>query len=241
MNYKFSILISLFSIIIVSCNAIKPETHQQLIAENNILKDSLVFYKQQFADTPKAVFELEKMNVVYRGIKNQMKIVVPNSIRFSAIAPGLKNMGNGHFDLRPQFRKEVTIRVVAQMKNGKVQEFQKVFQIHEIGSGAIAINDIKFEDKVIELTKAKIQESYFSLYVKNYLPYKLNKIDSFSVLFPRKENVAVKGNTFSKEANKALSQMQTGDTIHIVNVKTLRYFGVRVCKISPLSIKIIEK
>ncbi|EDP98331.1 hypothetical protein KAOT1_13977 [Kordia algicida OT-1] len=238
MKYELLFFSVLFSILLMSCTSEEHTSYQKLKAENQSLRDSLAMFQQLSTMKSEAIVELERMNIVYRGVENHVKIAVPNALNFSVMAPGLKLKENGHYVLRPTTGNEVTFHIVAEMRNGEQLKFEKVFRIHEIGSGRIAVNDIKYKDDLIRLTKNDIKKSYFSLYIGNYLPYKLQKVIGFTVLFPKRKNVIVNGNSFSEKAQKTLDEMSIGDTIYISSVKGYVSSNARICKITPLGIEI---
>ncbi|WP_046757798.1 GldM family protein [Kordia jejudonensis] len=131
MKYTFNLLI-IFLTVFVSCTESQHNNCVKLQEENAMLKDSLATL-QQFSNTqPEAIVELKKMNIVYRGVDNPLKIVVPNAKNVAVMAPGLLNKGNGNFNLKPQSGNEVTLKIVAQMHSGKQLTFEKVLRIEDV-------------------------------------------------------------------------------------------------------------
>lgn len=126
---------SLFlAILLMSCNSEVTSSCQELATENRMLKDSLAKNQQFSTMKSEAIVELGNMNIVYRGVDNPIKIAVPNAIKFSVMAPGLKIGENGDFVLRPTTGEEVTFQIVANMRNGEQLRFEKVFRIEDVGS-----------------------------------------------------------------------------------------------------------
>lgn len=241
MKYFLGFLLIFILILFVSCDTTKNNAYEKLASENQMLRDSLAFYTEQTPNKLEAIVELSNMNIVYRGVNNPIKILVPHAKRISVMAPGLRYTGNGIFNLRPTTGKEVTFQIVAEMYSGKQLRFEKVFQIQDIRGGRAFFDDELFQELPLLLSKEEILESHVSFDIENYVPVKRQKVKSFTVLFPKNHKIPVEGSQFSEEAKRALSTVQVGDTIHIVNIQAPHTKGLRLCKIPPLSIEVIEE
>lgn len=84
-----------------------------------------------------SVISAEKLNVIYRGVPNPIKIAVPGAKSFSVSAEGYKfekidSLGN--YKLYPGAGKEAKILIEAQMEDGSVLREEKVFRIYGLSA-----------------------------------------------------------------------------------------------------------
>ena len=90
-----------------------------------------------------SVVSAEKVNIVYRGINNPIKIAVPGAKSFTAMAPGLQKIDdNGNYILNTGEGKEVIVSIDAVMQDDTVKHEEKVFRIFGLSRPAARINDI---------------------------------------------------------------------------------------------------
>ena len=233
MRHRFPISIMLLFTVFMSC-----DSHQKLSKENRVLKDSPAVFQEFSEIKSEAIVELKKMNVVYRGIDNALKIAVPNALNISVMAPGLINKGNGNFVLRPQKGKEVILQIVAQMRSGKTIKFEKVFRIEDIGDPIGVIKNKSFAYTTIKLTKKEFIKSVFSFDIYNFLHFRNLKVSEFDILFPNNKIIKVSGNTLNNEAIKQIEELEIGSKIHIHNIKGYGYSG-SLKKIRSIYIEIV--
>ena len=108
-----------------------------------------------------SVVSAERLNVVYRGIDNPIKIAVPGAESFIASAPGLKKgTGEGNYILNPGSGNEVTITIVGKMTEGKLLTEKKVFRIKGLPAPAGIINNmLPNDDQPIRMTKDELIKS----------------------------------------------------------------------------------
>ncbi|WP_420571596.1 hypothetical protein [Kordia sp.] len=243
MKNLFFIFIIFLSVILMSYHSKEQMSCEELKAENRILRDSIASLQKFSSNKPEAIVEIENMNVVYRDANNPVKIAVPNSLRFSVMAPGLKYVGKNRYELHPTTGKEVTFRIMADMRNGETLKFEKVFRIEDIGRPRTFFDDQLFQDTPMELSKSEIAKGRFSMDIENYTPYKRQEATEFKSVFLGKNRFTIQGSKFSKEAIQELDNMSIGDTIIVYSIRVPypSYLdGLRNCKSSNSMIKIVK-
>lgn len=91
-----------------------------------------------------SVVSAEKLNVVYRGVPNPIKIAVPGAKSFIATADGYNTIEKkddfGNYILKVGGGNEVKIHIEAQMEDGSVLREEKVFRIYGLAAPSATIN-----------------------------------------------------------------------------------------------------
>jgi hypothetical protein len=89
-----------------------------------------------------SVISAERLNVVYRGIDNPIKIAVPGAVSFEVSAPGIKKgSGQGNYILNPGQGNEVNVIIIAIMSDGKLLNELKTFRIKGLPAPTGVLND----------------------------------------------------------------------------------------------------
>jgi len=172
-----------------------------------------------------SVVSAERLNVIYRGIDNPIKIAVPGAKSFTASAPGLKKgTGQGNYILNPGLGNEVTITIVGKMPDGKLLTEKKVFRIKGLPAPTGVLND-DLKGSYL-MTKEMLMGSQVNIIFENMLLYECNAdfgVKQFDVVFPLKhrkqKTFVVEGNKMNKEVNALLKEVEPGSFVVITNIK----------------------
>lgn len=187
-----------------------------------------------------AVVSADKMNVVYRGVKNPITISIPgvSDNNVSATAKGLKRVKGTKYMLSPGKGKEVIIRVTGKTSDGtKITSPPVKFRIKDIPPPAASIRK-KFGS--IKLPKSSLAKSSVTAELIDFdFDLKL-KVSSFKIKIPGQSTVIVKGTRLDARAQKALQKARRGDVISIFDIKAaiVGNSTYRLKKVLPLSVEI---
>ncbi len=198
--------------------------------------------KSTYAVVPKpnsATISADKMNVVYRGVVNPMTIsfagVSDNNV--SASAPGLKRIGNGKYEMRPQSGKEVTINVTGTLPDGTKVSDKAMFRIKNIpkptGTFSGQQDNVKLPRNNVEIGKvgAILNDFDFELPIQ---------VISFKIKVPGQPSVKVNGSRLSPQAKSALRKARRGEGIQIFDIKAkiTNNPGIKLKTVSPVFIEL---
>lgn len=206
-------------------------------------EDLAVPVKSSFATVGKpnsATISADKMNVVYRGVKNPMTISfagIPDS-NVSAQASGLSPAGGSKYvmDATKIQGREVTINVTGKLPDGNPVSDRKTFRIKDLPkpTGTIRGEDgaVKMQRNALEISTvgAKFDDFDFEL--------PLN-VAGFKFKVPGQPTISVNGSKLDSRAKSALLKAKRGDDVQIFDIEA-RASGVSVIlkKVSPVIIEI---
>jgi len=172
-----------------------------------------------------SVISAERLNVVYRGMDNPIKVAVPGAVSFAVSAPGIKKgSGPGNYILNPGQGNEVNVIISAIMSNGKLLNELKTFRIKGLPAPTGVLNDDSTGSYM--MTKEMLMGSQVNIIFKNMLLYECNinfGVKQFDVVIPSKhrkqKTFVVEGNKMSKEVNVLLQEVEPGSFVVITNIK----------------------
>jgi len=189
-----------------------------------------------------ATISADKMNVVYRGVKNPMTIsfagIADNKV--VARAEGLvKGNGVGKYimDVTRVKGREVTINVTGTLPDGKTVPSNATFRIKDIPrpTGTIRgeVGSVSMQKNSLEISTigAKLDDFDFEL--------PLN-ITGFSFKVPGQPTITVKGNKLNARAKQALRKAKRNAGIQIFNIqaKIQGNSTYKLKKVSPVFIEL---
>ena len=202
-----------------------------------------VAVKSSFATVAKpnsATISADKMNVVYRGVKNPMTISfagIPDN-KVSASAQGLsKGSGSSYtMDATKIKGREVTINVTGTLPDGgKVSDNAK-FRIKDLPkpTGTVRGEDgaIKMQKNALEISTvgAKFDDFDFELPLR---------VTGFKFKVPGQPTINVSGNKLDSRAKQILTKAKRGSDVTIFDIEA-KASGVSVIlkKVSPILIEL---
>ena len=178
------------------------------------------FNSKYSVNEPAVVISADKMNVLYRGVKNPISVSVPGvpSNKLKVSGPGLSSSGGGKYvaDVTRVKGREANIVVTATMADGSTKTFPgQKYRIKDIPKPTGMIggkSEIKLP--VSNLTRlpieAKLQDFAFDLKLK---------VTSFSLKVPGKPTFVVRGSKTNKRVNDALKRVPIGTEVMIRDIK----------------------
>lgn len=199
-----------------------------------------------------SVVSVEKLNVVYRGINNPIKIAVPGAKSFIATAKdsALVKIDNfGNYTLRAGSGTEMKINIDATMQDNSSLHEEKKFRIMGLPAlSSILNNDLHGRGSYI-MTKEELSKAVVGLIYENVLIYEPNVnygVSNFTLIIPQKHNkikrIVVEGNKMSNEAVNELKKVKKGTIIIIIEISmwTKGIIDMMCNKIHAISVEIAD-
>ncbi|MCB4807816.1 gliding motility protein GldM [Tamlana sp. 62-3] len=190
-----------------------------------------------------ATISADKMNVVYRGVKNPMTISfagVPAN-KVSVNAPGLSSVGNGKYimDVTKVKGREVTINVNGVLPDGSKVSDNATFRIKNIPKPTGTLIGKPGNTGSLKLPRRNVEIGVVGALLEDFdfdLPI---EVKSFSVKVPGQPTVTVSGQKFNAAAKSALKKAKRGDVVQILDIKA-RIKGNSTYILPPVSSVAVE-
>ena len=203
----------------------------------------VIDFESSYSVVPKpnsATISADKMNVVYRGVKNPMTIsfagVSDNNI--SANAPGLSKIGTSKYvmDVTTVKGREVTINVSGTLPDGDRVSDKAVFRIKDLPkpTGTVRGEDgsVKMQKNALEISTigAKFDDFDFELPLR---------VTGFKFKVSGQPTIVVNGNKLDSRARQILTKAKRGSDVQIFDIEA-KASGVSVIlkKVSPIFIEL---
>ena len=207
-------------------------------------EDESVDVNQSFATVPKpnsATISADKMNVVYRGVKNPMTISFAGIADNKVVARGeglSKGNGVGKYimDVTRVQGREVTINVSGSLGDATVSD-NATFRIKDIPRPT---GTIRGEDGAVKMQRNSLDISTVGAKLDDFdfeLPL---DITGFSIKVPGQPTIAVKGNKLDSRAKQALKKAKRGAGIQIFDIeaKIRGNSSYKLKKVSPVFVEL---
>ncbi len=219
---------------------------QEITGELQFLEgDSLVTIpvKNSYSVIPKpnsAVISADKMNVVYRGVKNPMTISIPGVGNVTAQAPGLSaagGAGNYVMDVTTVQAREVTINVSGKLPGGESVSDSKSFRIKDIPR---PVGTIRGEDGAVKMQRNSLEASTVGASLPDF-DFELGiNVSGFSFKVPGQPTIQVNGSRLDDRAKAALRRAGRGETVQIFDVQAnlTSNTGYMLKKVAPVLIEL---
>ena len=190
-----------------------------------------------------AVISADKMNVVYRGVKNPMTISIPGVPQVNAQAPGLSPAsGAGAYvmDVTNVKAREVKINVSGTLPGGKTVSSSKVFRIKEIPRPLGVIGAKDGGNGAIRMSKRAVEVSPIAAKLPDF-DFDLNlNVSGFKFQVMGKPVVQVNGNRLNAAAKAALNSAKRGSVVQIFDIqaKVAGNSKYKLQRVNPLIIEL---
>ena len=189
-----------------------------------------------------AVISADKMNVVYRGVKNPMSISIPgvpdNKVKVSA--PGLVKVKPGKYvmDVTNYKGKNVVIKVSG-VANGKPVSDSKTFRVKNIPA---PMGTVRGESGLVKMPKRNLEVSTIGASLPDFdFDIKLG-VRSFDFKVPGQPTLRVNGTRLNDKAKSLLRRVKRGQTVQIYNINSYLKgnSGYKIKKVAPVIIEIVN-
>ncbi len=191
-----------------------------------------------------ATISADKMNVVYRGVKNPMTISmdgVPNN-NVNANAPGLSRGSSGSsyiMDVTTVKGREVKINVTGTI-DGKSFPSSKIFRIKDIPRPTGTIRGEDGNGGPVRMQRQGLEISSIGAMLFDFdFDLKLN-VTGFSFKVAGQPTVKVSGNKLNAQAKGALKRAKRGETVAIfdINAKIAGNSSYKLPRITPIFVEL---
>lgn len=203
-------------------------------------------FTSSYAVIPKpnsAVISADKMNVVYRGVKNPMTISIPGVPSVSANAPGLSQSGAAGsymMDVTNVKAREVTINVSGKLPTGETVSDSKKFRIKEIPRPVGVIGAKDGSGGIIRMNRNQVEISPVSATLPDF-DFDLNlNVSGFKFQVIGQPVIQVSGTRLNGSAKSALAGAKRGATVQIFDIqaKIAGNSSYQLPKVAPLVIEL---
>ncbi len=186
-----------------------------------------------------ATISADKMNVVYRGVKNPMTISFAgiSDSDVSASAPGLsKTAQSGKYmlDVTTLKSRELKINVTGKLPNNSgVVTDNKVFRVKDIPAPQ---GSIRGETGTIKGPKSSLEASTIGAVLEDF-DFELGlSVSGFNIKIPGQPTIVVTGNKLDARSKSALARAGKGEQITISEIKAnlVGGSGYKLKKTSPV-------
>lgn len=161
----------------------------------------------------KAIIENEKLNIVYRGIKNNLKIYVPDADSIHVAGNGILKISEGNYNIIPSTGKTLELEITS-YKNGIKSIEKRQFRILQIQKTFVSING---QTGKITLSKNELLLSRIEYFIPQFI-IQLAAVGKFTYKINDDEAFTNIGETFNENAKEKILQMKTGDSVIIDNL-----------------------
>jgi len=187
-----------------------------------------------------AVISADKMNVVYRGVKNPMTISIPGVGSVSANAPGLSpsgGAGNYIMDVTTIQAREVTINVSGKLPGGETVSDSKMFRIKDIPR---PVGTIRGEDGSVKMQRNSLEASTIGASLPDFDFDLALRVTGFSFKVAGQPTVIVRGSTLDGPAKANLRRAGRGETVQIFDIaaQISTNTGYMLKKVSPVFVEL---
>jgi hypothetical protein len=191
-----------------------------------------------------SVVSAEKLNVVYRGISNPIKIAVPGAKSFTVTADGFNTIEKkddfGNYILKAGAGKEVKIHIEAQMQDGSDLHEEKVFRIYQLATPSATINGT---EGFIQLTKEQLINAEVEFEMKDFLFDVDFNVYSFTIFLPKGQHINIEGNKLNEQAVKEVKKLKNKQQVIIDNIRYIKNPDPTVNhrRVAPIVVEIKNK
>jgi gliding motility-associated protein GldM len=206
-------------------------------------KEIEVPVKSSFATVSKpnsATISADKMNVVYRGVKNPMTISfagIPDN-KVTASAAGLSRIKGSKYviDATRVKGREINIKVTGKLPDGKPVSDNATFRIKDLPKPT---GTVRGEDGSVKMQRQSLEKSTISAKFDDFdfeLPL---RVSGFKFKVPGQPTINVKGNKLDSRAKGALRKAKRGSGVQIFDIQAKASgASVRLKKVSPVFVEL---
>jgi len=158
----------------------------------------------------KSVIENEKLNILYRGIKNYLTIYVPQSDSITVSGLGVYKEGKSKYYITPSTGTSMEITIISFVKGKEIIE-KREFRIVNIEK---AFASIRNKIGKITLSQEELATSKIEYFIPQFV-MKLGRVGKFRYQINDEEPTVNYGDEFNKSAKEKIYNMKSGDSMII--------------------------
>jgi hypothetical protein len=194
-----------------------------------------------------SVVSAEKLNVVYRGIENPIKIIVPGiaSDKIRVSAPGIrKDEGEGNYMLTPGIENEIKIHISYKNSKNEIVVEEKTYTVKPFPSMERTINGEYHPDETYKLTRSQLEKLKIEyIYIPECSLFENAVVKRFDISVPGYETITCIGNVLNEKALSIVKKAKLkGEEIIVHNVVPIldKNYPAILRREAPIVIKLID-
>ncbi|WP_417885016.1 gliding motility protein GldM [Zunongwangia sp.] len=214
---------------------------QLIFTENG--EDTPVPVSQEYAVIPKpnsATISADKMNVLYRGVKNPLTISmagVPAS-SISVSAPGISRVSGSSYvmDVTSLKAREVSINVTGTI-DGQSYPSSSTFRIKDIPS---PVGTVRGESGAVKMPRNSLEASDIGANLPDF-DFNIGlRVTGFKFKVSGQPTVVVNGNRLNSQAKSVLRRASRGETVQVYDIEASlsTNSGYRLKQVAPVFIEL---
>lgn len=163
----------------------------------------------------KSVIENERLNILYRGIKNYLTIYVPQSDSITVSGLGVYKEGENKYSIAPSTGTSMEITIISFVKGKEIIE-KREFRIVNLEKAFASIGN---KIGKITLSKEELATSKIEYFIPQFV-MKLGRVGKFRYQINDEEPTVNYGDEFNKSAKEKIYNMKSGDSMIIDNLNS---------------------
>ena len=162
----------------------------------------------------------KNLKVVYRGIRNELFIDVPNAKSFEISGNNLIKKDKNTYDFNPGAGLETILTIDIVLKNNKKITEKHVFKIRNVARIISTFNKIE-GNPLIKLQKSAFKDGVVDAMIGDKNIRKIFEVKQFTIKIPGIGAFVIQGNKIDNNTfEKINKQVSRGDMITIFDIKT---------------------
>lgn len=191
-----------------------------------------------------SVISIERADIVYRGIMNNIKIAVPGAKSFTVDAPGelikVDSLGNYQWNVTSVAGLKAIIKIKINLADDTTKYEKKEFEIKAIRHRRSYIKS-NYGWITHEMTREQLKNLSIATILDDFPSDTLySKIEHFAISTDGYEDILIRGNKITDNAYQQLKQLPNGSEILIDQISTYNPHQYCFMPIPAIKIKIIE-
>ncbi|WP_127845193.1 type IX secretion system motor protein PorM/GldM [Psychroflexus aestuariivivens] len=170
-----------------------------------------------------AIVSADKMNVVYRGIKNPITVSMPgvpsNKISASATPANLKQISGTSYEVVPTTGTELKINVTGEIDGDRISSPPVTFRIKSLPRPTPTVRGQIQEGAAIKMPRNALAVSPIGATFENFDFDITPQVKRFTISIPGQPSVVVNGDRLDQKAKGLLDLAKTGDIVQIFDIK----------------------
>ena len=193
-----------------------------------------------------SVISIERADIVYRGIINNIKVAVPGAKSFTVDAPGelikVDSLGNYQWNVTSVAGLKAVIKIKISLANDTTKYEEKEFEIKPIRQRRPYIKS-NYGWITHEMTHEQLKNLSIATILDDFQSQKdtlYNKIEHFKISTDGYEDILIRGTKITDNAYDELKQLPNGSELFIHDIYTYNPHQYHVRPIAAIKIKIVE-
>lgn len=206
---------------------------------------SLSFYGQNdmlsvVHHTDKSYVIPNDLNVVYRGLSNELFVDVKNCKSFEVSGMGVTKTSNNIYNLNPGAGLEATLIVDIILKNNNKITEKHIFKIRNVPSQLASINYRK--ESVVKINKSQLNNAIINVYIPDKNLNLNFDVKGFKIRLQNGKVIEVFGDKINTKTFEQINRnLLRNDKILIYDIqyRSKSNSGIHFCKINEVVIEIL--